>query len=283
MTSLLSLFAWKEMLKGLPAQVTSLGSSLALGKWHLWDNLWVFLPFGWYFASEVPKFKFHLKMKSYLLEEDAQSKTRVTERCFDLFSQTFIFQTQWWSLDYCSNLMLRWFLLSDLCQVLSNEGLFVSHLWRHSPDLPVPISCGRIQTLVLGVTHTRVHVPPSPHASRVKICKVPQSSKQKAAEENRANEWIKMHPWRPISLSPSLSHSGPIPLAPPHRSCLPLHFSSNCRGIFWPDAGPSVDNTDQHLWLFRIGELKTPNVEILSSYSNSLTPWQNFWQSIGLT
>lgn len=68
----------------------------------------------------------------------------------------------------------------------------------------------------------------------------------------------------------------------PHRSCLPLHFSSNCRGIFWPDAGPSVDNTDQHLWLFRIGELKTLNVEILSSYRNSLTPWQNFWQSIAL-
>lgn len=73
-----------------------------------------------------------------------------------------------------------------------NEVLFDSHLCCHSPDLSVPISCGRIQILVFRVTHTHmcplVHVPPSPHASRVKICKVPQSSKQKAAEENRANE-----------------------------------------------------------------------------------------------
>lgn len=39
----------------------------------------------------MPKFKF-LKMKSYLLEEDAQSKTMtVTERCFDLVSQNVYF------------------------------------------------------------------------------------------------------------------------------------------------------------------------------------------------
>lgn len=89
----------------------------------------------------------------------------------------------------------------------------------------------------------------------------------KTAEENRANEGIKMHPWRHVFLYLSL---WPSSSCLPHRSCLSLHFSSNC--ISWPDAGPSDDNMDAHLPLFRIRELKTLNVEILSSYSNSLAP-----------
>lgn len=99
----------------------------------------------------------------------------------------------------------------------------------------------------------------------------------KTAEENRANEGIKMHPWRHVFLYLSL---WPSSSRLPNRSCLSLHFSSNC--ISWPDAGPSDDNMDAHLPLFRIRGIKTLNVEILLSYSNSLAPWQAFWQNTGL-
>lgn len=137
------------------------------------------------------------------------------------------------------------------------------------------------QTLVLeGNTHMCARDPPTPlpvhfQGENMQSATIVQT---KTAEENRANEWIKMHPWRHVflylSLWPSSSHL-------PRRSCLSLHFSSNC--ISWPDAGPSDDNMDPHLPLFKIRELKTLNVEILSSYSNSLAPWQAFWQNIGLT
>lgn len=115
--------------------------------------------------------------------------------------------------------------------------------------------------------------PPCVH---LKICKVPQSSKQKLQRKIGQMSDLKCIPgdtFSSLSLWPSSS-----PLS--HRSCLSLHFISNC--ISWPDAGPNDDSMDPHLPLFRIGELKTLNVEILSSYSNSLASWQTFWQNIGL-
>lgn len=146
-----------------------------------------------------------------------------------------------------------------------------------SPGLPVPISLGRIANPdAQGEHNTCVHAPPPhPHpplplpmhfqGENMQSATIVQT---KTAEENRANEGIKMHPWRHVFLYLSLWPSSSRP--PLHRSCLSLHFSSNC--ISWPDAGPSDDNMDAHLPLFRIRELKTLNVEILSSYSNSLAP-----------
>lgn len=146
---------------------------------------------------------------------------------------------------------------------------------------PVPISLGRTENPGAQGEHNTACVqapPPTPtlhshsplpvhfQGENMQSATIVQT---KTAEENRANEGIKMHPWRHVFLYRSLwpSSSGPPPL---HRSCLSLHFSSSC--ISWPDAGPSDDNMDAHLPLFRIRELKTLNVEILSSYSNSLAP-----------
>lgn len=121
------------------------------------------------------------------------------------------------------------------------------------------------QTLVLeGNTH--MCATPSPFTSRVKICKAPQSSQQFLQRKIGQMSELKCIPGdmsSSFSLWPSSSHL-------PYRSCLSLHFSSNC--ISWPDAGPSDDNMDPHLPLFRIGELKTLNAEILSSYGKSWLP-----------
>lgn len=132
-----------------------------------------------------------------------------------------------------------------------------------SADLPAPTSLGRIPNPAAPGQHMPA---PTPCTSRAKICKVPQSSKQKLQRKIGQMSELKCIPGdmsSSLSLWPSSSHL-------PHPSCLSLHFSSSC--ISWPDAGPSDDNMDPHLPLFRIGELKTLDVEILSSDSNSLAP-----------
>lgn len=90
--------------------------------------------------------------------------------------------------------------------------------------------------------------------------------KTKTAGEYRAIEWIKMHPWRHVFLSLSWLSSPHFPPVLAGEPGFSLQFSSNYTSIFWPDVGPSHDNMDQHLWLFRIWKLKTVKVKF-SLYS----------------
>lgn len=94
-----------------------------------------------------------------------------------------------------------------------------------SPGLPVPISLGGIANpAAQGEHNTCVHAPPpptpppsppTPHfpcTSRVKICKVPQSSKQKLQRKIGQMRELKCIPG---DTSSSISRSGPLPLVSP--------------------------------------------------------------------